>query len=317
MPLTPQTQAVLEARKAAGMGDLATIGPEAAREQMKRMREAMNATPEPIAHVEDRTIPGPGGEIPMRIYRSSTGRTLPVLVFFHGGGWVIGDLDIARRPPAARSRTAPACCVVAVDYRLAPEHRYPAARRRCYAATKWVAEHAAELGVDASRLAVGGDSAGGNLAAVVALMARDRGGPPLASRSSSTRSPTSTTPPPPTARTANGDYGLTRGEHALVLGRIPPSAPSRAPSRTRRRCGRRASSGLPRALVMTAEYDPLRDEGEAYGRALEAAGIPTTVKRYAGVVHGFLGQAAAVPEGGQALDQIAEELKALAPVAAR
>ena len=315
MPLTPQTQAVLEARKAAGMGDLATMGPVAAREQMQRMREALNASPEPIAHVEDRTIPGPAGQIPIRIYRSSTGNTLPVMVFFHGGGWVIGDLDShdgTCRSIANRSGV----CVVAVDYRLAPESRYPAAAEDSYAATQWVSEHAAELNVDASRLAVGGDSAGGNLAAVVALMARDRGGPAIASQILAYPVTSLDYTTASYRENGNGDYGLSEASMRWFWdaylerpeqGSEPYASPLRAGN----------LSGLPRALVITAEYDPLRDEGEEYGRRLDAAGVATTIRRYDGVVHGFVGQAAAVPEGGQAIDQIAQELKALSPVAAR
>src|SRR5688500_5702300 len=175
MPLNPQAQQVLEMMAAAGVardGDPATI------------RAFMAQFPRPggeeVGAVEDRRIPGPHGEIPVRIYTplNAASGPLPGIVWFHGGGWVIGNLDSADF--ACRMLTnASGCVVVSVDYRLAPEHKFPAAADDCFAATQWVVEHADELGVDASKVAVGGDSAGGNLAAVVAQLAKEAGGPAI------------------------------------------------------------------------------------------------------------------------------------------
>ena len=307
MPFTAATEVLLKARTEAGMAELHTLSAPEARVQMQRMREAMGPVePEAVARVEDRSIPGPAGEIPLRIYWPEGDGPHPLLVFFHGGGWVIGDLD--SHDGSCHSLTnAARCCVVSVGYRLAPEHRYPAPAEDCFAATRWVVEHADELGADASRVAVGGDSAGGNLAAVVALMARDRGGPTL--HSQILAYPVTDYGFDTASYGANGDgsYGLSdsamRWYWDLYLsapedGAQPYASPLRAED----------LSGLPRALVITAEYDPLRDEGEPYAQRLTAAGTTTTYTCYEGVVHGFLGQADAVTEGRQAIEQIASEL---------
>jgi acetyl esterase len=309
MPLTLETQAVLKAREAAGWPEYHKLTPPEARETMARMRALMpQVEPEAVASVEDRTIPGPAGAIPVRIYRPAGAGPFPAVVFFHGGGWVLGDLE--SHDATCRSLTNVAgCVVVAVDYRLAPEHRFPAAADDSYAAACWVAEHAAELSVDASRLAVLGDSAGGNLAAVVPLMARDRGGPAI--RAQVLVYPVTDYDFGTSSYRNNGDgaFGLTevgmRWYWGCYLsdpedGKHPYASPLRAES----------LSGLPPALVITAEFDPLRDEGEAYARRLEGAGVATTLTRYDGVIHGFLGQAAVVPEGRRALEQIGRELRA-------
>jgi acetyl esterase len=228
-------------------------------------------------------------------------------VWFHGGGWVVGDLESA--DATARHLTVGAnCVVVSVDYRLAPETKFPGPAEDCYAATKWVAQNAASINVDPGRIAVGGDSAGGNLAAAISLMARDRGGPPLAlqllvypvtDRDFSTES---------YIQNAEG-YQLTRDsmvwywEHYLkddADAVNPYAAPLQAQD----------LRNLPPALVITAEYDPLRDEGEAYAHRLEAAGVNTTCTRYDGMIHGFFGMAAAIDKGKQAIAQASAALKA-------
>jgi acetyl esterase len=229
-----------------------------------------------------------------------------VLVFFHGGGWVIGDLESHDRPCRSLTNLS-GCCVVAVDYRLAPEARYPAAADDCCAATKWVADNAGEMHIDASRIAVGGGSAGGNLAAVVSLMARDKGRPEI--RSQVLINPVTDFSFETASYKDNGEgFGLTatamRWYWDCYLGSPDKgSQPYASPLQAE------DLAGLPRALVITAEYDPLRDEGEAYGERLRAAGVPTTVTRYKGVVHGFVGHAPIVPEGRQALEQIGRELR--------
>ena len=200
------------------------------------------------------------------------------------------------------------CVVVSIDYHLAPEHKFPISVEDCYTATTWVIEHAVELDVDPERVAVGGGSSGGNLAAAVCLMARDRGGPSLVFQL--LVNPVTDFDFETESYKQNGvDFGLSeagmRWFWDLYLdadedGAQPYASPLRAED----------LSGLPRALVITAQYDPLRDEGEAYAQRLTAAGTPTTYTCYEGVVHGFLGQAAAVPEGRQAIEQIAAELAA-------
>ena len=176
MPLDPDAQLLLDMIKEANRPAFETVGAIASRELFMAGRKALAPDPLPVAETRDFAIPGPGGPIPARLYRGATSGTLPVLVFFHGGGWVVGNVeshDTMCRHIANRA----ACAVVSVDYRLAPEHRFPAAVEDCYAATAWAAQNAAPLGIDPNRLAVGGDSAGGNLAAVVSLLARDRGTP--------------------------------------------------------------------------------------------------------------------------------------------
>jgi len=170
MPLDPDAQILLDMVRLAGRPAFETIGAEEARELFRAGRDALAPEPMVVAELRDLTMPGPGGTIPLRLYRPEPGAVLPGLVFFHGGGWVIGDIDThdtACRHLAVRA----GCAVVSVDYRLAPEHKFPAAVEDCVAATRWVADNASSLGIDPARLAVGGDSAGGNLAAVVSLLA--------------------------------------------------------------------------------------------------------------------------------------------------
>jgi acetyl esterase len=300
MPLDPQVQAVLDQMAALGLPSMDTLSPEDARRQMEMTRAA--APPgEPVHDVEDRTIPGPAGEIPIRIYRPSAEQSLPALVYFHGGGWVIGSIQT--HDAVCRSLTNGAqCVVISVDYRLAPEHKFPAAADDAYAATRWVADNAASHGVDPARIAVGGDSAGGNLAAVVALMAKERGGPaivyqvlvyPVTDHNLDTAS-----------YQANAEgYLLTKRSmiwfwnHYLnsdADGLDPRASPLRAAD----------LSGLPPALVITAEYDPLRDEGAAYAERLKQAGVPVVYSNYDGMIHGFFGMSAMLDKAKQAVGEV-------------
>ena len=280
MPVHPQAQQVLEMMTAMGV----VLGGDPA-EVRALMASFPRPEPEPVGSVEDRTIVVDGVSIPIRVYRPvGASGALPVLVWYHGGGWVIGNLDSA--DGACRVLTnASGAAVVSVDYRLAPEHKFPAAADDSFAATKWVVEHAAELGVDGSRLAIGGDSAGGNLAAVVAQMAKQAGGPairlqvliyPVTDYSFET---------PSYAANAEG-FLLTKASmewfwgHYLEVqshGEHPKASPLREPD----------LAGLPPAFVVTAEYDPLRDEGEAYANRLKECGVKVQAKRYDGQIHGF------------------------------
>ncbi len=303
MPLDPQIVTVMENAAALGFPPNNEVSPEEARANGRARPRAPG--PE-VARVEDRAIPGPGGDIPVRIYTPAGSGPFPALAWFHGGGWVVGDLDSA--DPSARHLCVGAnCVVVSVDYRLAPETKFPGAADDCYAATQWLAANAASLNVDPDHIAVGGDSAGGNLAAAVSLMARDRGTAspvfqllvyPVTERNFETAS---------YIDNADG-YQLSRAgmiwywDHYLADSADadnPYAAPMRASD----------LSGLPPALVITAEFDPLRDEGEAYARKLAAAGVPTVCTRYDGMIHGFYGMSVVVDRAREAVEQSAACLR--------
>ncbi len=305
MPLDPQAQALLDQMAAAGAPPFESLSPEQAREMIMQMRE-LAGPPEPVARVEDRVAATAAGPIPVRIYAPEATGPLPVLVYFHGGGWVIGNLETVDAPCRALANRA-RCLIVSVDYRLAPEHKFPAAAEDCYAATRWVAEHAAELGADPSRIAVGGDSAGGNLAAVVALMARDRGGPRLAYQLLIYPVTNYDFSTPSYQENAEG-YLLTKNamvwfwDHYLrdpSDGQNPYASPLRAAD----------LRGLPPAFVITAEYDPLRDEGEAYAERLRQAGVPTELRRYDGMIHGFFQMAGVLDQGKKVIADAAAALR--------
>jgi acetyl esterase len=303
MPLDPQAQQVLEQTAALGLPPNHLVSPSQARINMKSRPRA--AGPE-VAKVEDRLIPGPGVDIPVRIYTPTGSGPFPVLVWFHGGGWVVGDLETT--DPTARHLTVGAnCVVISVDYRLAPETKFPGAVDDSYAATVWAAQQAPRLSGDSGKIEVGGDSAGGNLAAAVALMARDRDGLSLAFQ---------LLVYPVTARdfgtvsyrqNAEG-YGLNldgmRWYWDLYL-QSPADAsnPYAAPLVAEN------LKGLPPALVITAEYDPLCDEGEAYAKRLQDAGVATTCRRYDGMIHGFFGMTAVVDKGKQAVAEACAALR--------
>ena len=305
MPLNPQAAQVLEVMAASGF-TLTGEDPQA-------IRDAMALLPRPegeaVGSVVGRTVPGPAGEIPVRIYTPApmSGGTRPVLVWFHGGGWVLGSLDGSDF--ACRMMTnAAQCVVVSVDYRLAPEAKFPAAADDCFAVTQWVHDHATEIGADAHRIAVGGDSAGGNLAAVVAQMAKAAGGPalsyqvliyPVTSHDYGTAS----------YRDNAEGYLLTKDsmvwfwDHYLRNAddsNDPKASPLRAAD----------LAGLPPALVVTAEFDPLRDEGEAYAQRLAGAGVPTEYQRLDGQIHGIFWLGGAVGAGRTLLSDVAAALRA-------
>ena len=303
MTLDPQAKTVLDMINAAPGFDLEG-DPAEARAFYEQMNVPDASTP--VDRVEDRTLPGPDGEIPVRIYAPNSDSPLPVLVFFHGGGWVIGSIethDTTCRQLAAGT----GCLVVSVDYRLAPENTFPAAPDDCYAATAWVAEHAAEIGGDPARIAVGGDSAGGNLAAVISLMARDRGGPNLAHQLLIYPVTDYAFETPSYSENAEG-YMLTLPmmkwfwNHYLADpadGAGEWASPLRAAD----------LSGLPTATVLTAEFDPLRDEGEAYAKRLGEAGVKTQLTRYDGVFHGFFGMGAMIDKASAAVEEASSALR--------
>jgi len=284
MPVDPQIQALLDAGR--HLPRTETLSVPAARAQYEARIPAM-APAAPIAGTAERVIEGPDGlPLRLRIYTPLGQGPFPLLVFFHGSGFVLCSLDT--HDGICRNLAAGAGCVVAsVDYRLAPEHPFPAAPEDCLLATRWCAAHAAELGADPARLIVGGDSAGGNLAAVTALRLRDEGGPSLLGQLLLYPVTDWHQPGWPSyAENAEG-YGLTRATMEWFWGHYLPQpegshqhphvAPIHAPS----------LAGLPPALVTTAEYDPLRDEAEAFAVKLAAAGVPVACTRWLGLNHGF------------------------------
>jgi len=302
MPLDPQAKAVMEQVAALGFPPAHTVSPQEARANNRARPRARG--PE-VGKVEDRSIPGPESTLPVRIYTPQGAGPFPVLVWFHGGGWVVGDLDTA--DATSRNLTVGAnCMVVSVDYRLAPETKFPGPAEDCYTATRWVEQNAASIGADSGRIAVGGDSAGGNLAAAVSLIAQDRRAPlpvfqllvyPVTDRNFHTES---------YVNNAEG-YQLSRDGmvwywNHYLKDDADASNPYAAPFQAR------DLKGLPPALVITAEYDPLRDEGEAYARRLESAGVPTVCTRYDGMIHGFFGMAAVIDKGKQAVEQASSAL---------
>jgi acetyl esterase len=272
---------------AAGRPQFESLTPQQAREAYLLSRRALQPDPDPVAEVSDLRFPGPGGPISLRCYRgvgAGGTRLQPALVYIHGGGFVVGNLDSHDQVCRALANAIPGV-VVAVDYRLAPEHKFPAAVDDAVAATRWIARHASSLGIDATRLAVGGDSAGGNLAAVVALTLRDAGGPALCLQLLIYPATDMRMDHPSHFRHA-GQLPLLRTTAQWFIGHYLNGAedvadwrasPLRAPS----------LEGLPPALVITAGFDPLCDEGEAYAQALSKAGGAARLERFEGQVHGF------------------------------
>ena len=286
MPLDPQVRAMREQRIAANVTPLYEMTLAEARAADLAEIRAGGGVVEPVHAVTDRTFHGPDGELPVRIYRPDREGPLGTLVYFFGGGWTLGGIDTSDGVCRALANAA-GCQVVTPGYRLAPEHPFPAAVHDCHATVEWVVAHAGELGVDPARVAVGGDSAGGNLAAVVSLLARDKG-PALAAQ---LLVYPNTCYHADTDSLRNNDDRWMFNRNSVdwywrnylstpdpeVSGRDPLVSPLLAEDLT----------GLPPALVITAEYDPLRDEGERYAARLREAGVAAEVARYDGMAHGF------------------------------
>ena len=287
----PEIQAFLRQMAEAQLPSIQVLAPEAAREQFEAgMRARLELFPAPpVASVENRTIPGPAGAIPVRVYRDAepAGGSLPVLAWFHGGGHVIGSLDT--HDAMARSLCLEAgCVVVSVDYRMGPEHPFPAAVDDCFAAVRWLAERGGEVGADPGRIALGGDSAGGNLAAVAALLARDEGGPALRHQLLVYPVTDYHCRGPSYERYARG-YGTLEAESMRWFQRHYLGGPDAAGDWRASPLLAADLSGLPPALVITAECDVLRDEGVAYAERLAESGTPCEHAPHAGMVHGFFG----------------------------
>ncbi|MBG98760.1 MAG: hypothetical protein CMN58_00265 [Solibacterales bacterium] len=304
--LDPDVERLLHRFVLAGRPSLHTLTPEQARANTRALMD-LRGNSVAVGSVENTMLPGPAGKIPIRIYRPAGKGPFPLLIYYHGGGWVLCDLDT--HDNTCRIFCALAQCVtVSVDYRLAPEHKFPAAVDDCYAALEYLAKDAIQMGADPLRLAVGGDSAGGNLAAVVAQLARDRGGPVLSHQlllypimdtlSFNTMS---------YKKFAKGYFLEKAGmewfcEHYLndpSDAADPRTSPLLSKDLTR----------LPAAQIATAGFDPLRDEGAAYARRLKEAGIPVDYICYGEIIHGFAGMVGVIPSAKKAMAEIAERLR--------
>ncbi len=309
MPLHPQITAALEALDAAGLPPLESLSPQAARDQVVAMSEARGSFGAPGVTTKNKVVPGPGGGIPCRIYRPSTAgdEALPGLIYFHGGGHVFGNLnthdDVARELAELAGIT-----VCSVNYRKGPEHKFPAAVEDCFAVTAWCAENGAEIAMDGSRLAVGGDSAGGNLAAVVALMAREAGGPALRHQLLVYPVTDYTCASPSYEAHGEGCGPLTDGLMRWFQVHYLNDA---AEAEDWRASPLKAVdlSGLPPALVVTAEYDVLHDDGIAYADALRRAGVDVTHSEYEGMIHMFFAMPPAIDGAKAARSEAAAALQ--------
>lgn len=307
--LHPEVRALLEMMDAQVAPPLESQNPVEARSSRVEPMKILGGEPEALARVEDLSVLGPGGDVPVRIYATQRGALRPALIYFHGGGFVFGNLDTHDAVCRSLAKESGAV-LISVDYRLSPEHKFPAALEDSHAVTEWVANNAEHLGVDPGRIAVSGDSAGGNLAAVIAMRCRDAGGPALALQvllypvtdfsSFNTRS----------YRELGEGYFLTRAAmewfagHYLAssdLASHPEVSPLLAPDLSR----------LPPALIITAEFDPLRDEGEAYAQRLRQAGVPVTLTRYPGMIHAFVSMRGVLTGGRQAIQEVAKFMQSM------
>ena len=307
--LDPQAKMVIDLIIKSGRPPYHQLSPKDARQMFRDTRPASTPPAPEIGAVRELTADGPAGPVRLRLYRPrgvAASAPLPALIFFHGGGWVIGDMDT--HDVLCRQITDGAdISVVNVDYRLAPEEKFPAAVDDAWVATRWVAGHATELGIDAARLAVGGDSAGGNLAAVVALLARDQGAPPIRFQVLIYPVTDVGAESPSYTEFADG-FMLTRDSMRWFIGHYLRTkddaadwrvSPLRAPS----------VAGVAPALMVTAGFDPLRDEGDAYARKLREAGVRVDSISYGGMIHGFAPMGRLIEAGNRAVAHVAATLR--------
>jgi acetyl esterase len=306
MSLDPQTQLVLAQLAAAGAPPLETLTPERARIAFSLPQ----GETEPVGRVEDRTIPGPASDIPVRVYypKESQANNNPVLVYFHGGGWVVGNIETHDNVCRALTNLAN-CVTISVDYRLAPEHKFPAAVKDSYAAVQYLYDHAEAFQIDRSRIAVGGDSAGGNLAAVVSNLAKDKKAPAICFQLLLYPSTNLGGEPTVSMKENAEGYFLTKGtmewfRDCYLTSEQDKLNPQLSPYLYE------DFSDLPPALVITAEYDPLRDEGEDYAKKLAEAGVDVESVRYDGTIHGFISMAVVIDKGKEALVKSGNALRA-------
>jgi acetyl esterase/lipase len=311
MPLDPDAAQALELVRLSGRPSFDQVSPAEARELFLGGRKVFDPEPMAVAEIRELKVPGPaGGTIPARLYRaagSEPGAALPALLYFHGGGWVVGTLD-THDTLCRRLANGARCAVVSVDYRLAPEHKFPAAVEDALAATRWVEAAAGELAIDPGRIAVGGDSAGGNLAAAVSLLARDAGGPRLLFQLLIYPAVDAAMAALSQERFAEGylltratmrwfyDHYLNRPADAADWRASPLAAPD--------------LSGLPSAYIVTAGYDPLSDEGVSYARRLAQSGVRVTHRHFPDQLHGFFTMGKVIRAALPAADEAAAALRA-------
>jgi acetyl esterase len=304
--LDPEIQPIVDLMEAAP-GPPAHLVPIAQGRAAHDLETAeMSGPGEEVAEVRELSVPGPGGPIRVRLYRPLDDRPLPLVAYLHGGGWVMGTID-AFDPLCRALANASGALIASIDYRLAPEHPFPAAPDDARAAVRWLAANAEELGADPARLGIAGDSAGGNIAAVTARRLRDEGGPPLRFQALIYPACDSALDTPSYRENGSG-FGLdpesVKRYWQLYLdgadGRQPDASPLQAPD----------LAGLPPAFVLTVHHDVLRDEGESYARALEAAGVPVTLRRYDGAVHGFFRWLARAELARRAVAEVGAALRA-------
>ncbi|MGB3204136.1 MAG: alpha/beta hydrolase [Crinalium sp.] len=305
MPLDPQAHKFLHQIAHLNLPPLVTAEPIQARELLAQLK-AKPLKPELVANIQNRTITSQV-DIPIRIYTPRLDTQLPILIYLHGGGWVLGDLDGVDHICRSLANQAD-CIVVSVDYRLAPEHKFPAAVEDAYAVTNWVAKNAGEINGDETRIAIAGDSAGGNIAAAVALMARNLGEPSLVYQVLIYPTTQYGFDTESYQKYGQGDFGLSKEEmiwfwhHYLTDvadGQNPYASPLLAKN----------LANLPPAYILTAEYDVLRDEAEAYAVKLSSAGVPVKLQRYDGMIHSFLGLSLVIDRGKSAIADLATQLK--------
>jgi acetyl esterase len=307
--LHPEARILLEMMDAQAAPPLESLDPVEARASRLEPMKMLGGQPEALGRVEDRSIPGPGGDLPVRIYASEAGGLRPALVYFHGGGFVFGNLDTHDAVCRALAKESDAV-VISVDYRLAPENKFPAAVEDSHAATLWVAANAAGLGIDARRIAVGGDSAGGNLAAVVAIRCRDAGGPALALQVLLYPVTDFSTFETASHRELAEGYFLNRAGMDWFSAQYLASENQKRDAEVSPLLARDLN-GLPEALVITAEFDPLRDEGEAYAQRLRQAGVPVAMTRYPGMIHGFVSMRGVLSGGREAIREAGEAIRSM------
>jgi len=307
-PLDPDVLLVLDMIRLAGRPPFEQLSPAEAREAYMKSRAVLQPAPEPVAEARDLTAPGPRGDIPLRLYRpaGAGAASLPGLVYYHGGGWLLGGIE-SHDVVCRRFANAAGCVVVSVDYRMAPEHRFPAAVDDSAAATRFVIEQAEALGIDPARIAVGGDSAGGNLAAVMALMARDGDLAPLAFQLLIYPA-TDMTMTTVSSQTVGPGVPLTSATMKWFIDHYMTTEADRIDWRA---SPARAASlaGTAPALVLTAGADPLRDEGVAYARRLEREGVRVTTLHLSDQIHGFLSMGKVIHAADTAIDMMAAALR--------
>ena len=308
--LHPHARALLDLMVERNVPPTHTLTPAQARQMYLERRSYTQPNAKDLAEVRDLQVPagsGPHGAIPLRLYKPSVAEVLPVLVYYHGGGWVIGDLDthdVLCRELAHLS----GCAVVAVDYRMGPEYRFPAAVDDCFAATRWVRQNAQTLGLDADRMAVGGDSAGGNLAAVVSLLSRDAGDLPI--RYQLLIYPATDMRQLTASIQSNGQgYMLTKDTMDYFQGHYIDDKTAFSDWRASPLLAA-SHANLPPALVLTAGFDPLRDEGIAYAQKMTEAGSHSTHISFERQIHGFITMGRVNAESNVAVRMCASELRA-------